>query len=180
MYIAYHDREWGVPERNDTRLFEFLILEGAQAGLSWITILKRREAYRKAYCQWDAEAVARFGKRDVAYLLSSGSGVIRNRLKVESSISNARAFLQVQEAHGSFSRYAWQFAEEAVGAGPVKQEDVPAETEASRAFSRDLKSKGFRFVGPVIMYAFMQACGLVNDHYEGCFRRREIQHSQSE
>lgn len=173
-YIRYHDTEWGVPVYDDRKLFEFLLLEGAQAGLSWITILKRRESYRKAFADFDAEKVSRFNRQQVNKLLGD-SGIIRNRLKIESAINNARAFLQVQEAFGSFSRYQWAF----VDGRPVQnafrsQAELPAETAVSRAFSKDLKKRGFSFVGPTIVYAHMQAVGMVNDHVTGCFRHKEV------
>jgi DNA-3-methyladenine glycosylase I len=171
----YHDEEWGVPLRDDCRLFELLVLEGAQAGLSWSTILRKREAYRRAFARFDAAAVARFTARDVRRLLAD-DGIVRNRLKIESTIANARAFLALRRERGSFAEYLWQF----VGGQPVQNRwraprQVPAESEASRALSRDLGRRGFRFVGPTICYAFMQATGMVNDHLVGCFRRREVE-----
>jgi DNA-3-methyladenine glycosylase I len=170
----YHDEEWGVPLRDDRALFELLILEGAQAGLSWSIILRKREAYRRAFAGFDATAVARYTARDVRRLLKD-EGIVRNRLKIESTIANARAFLAVLHEHGSFAKYLWQF----VGGQPVQNswralKQVPAETEASRALSRDLRRRGFRFVGPTICYAFMQATGLVNDHTTDCFRWAEL------
>lgn len=174
MQVAYHDREWGVPVHDDRRWFEFLILEGAQAGLSWDTILRKRENYRAAFAGFDPARVARFGRKDVAALLAN-SGIVRNRLKIESAIGNAQAFLAVQEEFGSFDRYIWRF----VGDQPrrnrwknVKQ--VPASTPQSDALSKDLKQRGFRFVGSTICYAFMQATGMVNDHLVTCFRHREV------
>lgn len=172
--LRYHDKEWGVPVHNDRRLFEFLILEGAQAGLSWNTILERRKGYRKAFNNFDARKISGFTKRDVARLLKD-EGIIRNRLKIEATIENARRLLEVRKEFGSFDRYIWQF----VGGSPVKNSfrkisQLPAETEISRAMSRDLKKRGFRFVGPTICYAFMQAVGMVNDHTTDCFRYREI------
>ncbi len=174
LYVKYHDEEWGVPVYDDEKLFEFLILEGAQAGLSWITILKRREAYREAFANFDAEKVARFDKKEIEYLLTD-SGIIRNRLKVESAVKNAQAFLQVQDEFGSFSNYQWCFT----GGEPIKNawrsmKQVPALTEASQEFSKDLKSRGFNFVGPTIMYAHMQAVGMVNDHTVDCFRFNQV------
>jgi DNA-3-methyladenine glycosylase I len=170
----YHDEEWGVPLRDDRRLFELLVLEGAQAGLSWSTILRKREAYRRAFARFDAAAVARFTARDVRRLLAD-DGIVRNRLKIESTIANARAFLALGRERGSFAEYLWQF----VGGQPVQNRwraprQVPAESEASRALSRDLGRRGFRFVGPTICYAFMQAAGLVNDHLTTCFRWAEL------
>ena len=174
LYIAYHDEEWGVQEHDDRKLFEMLILEGAQAGLSWITILKRRETYRRAFDGFDAEIIARYDDAKVAALLSD-PGIIRNRQKVAATIQNARAFLDVQDAFGSFDAYIWQF----VGGSPRQNEftelsQIPAETPESRAMSKDLRKRGFSFVGPTICYAFMQACGLVNDHLVSCFRYAEL------
>ena len=174
LYVAYHDKEWGVPVHDDRRLFEFLILEGAQAGLSWITILRKRENYRQAFAGFDAGKVARFGARDVARLLAD-PGIVRNRLKVGAAISNAQRFLDVQEAFGSFDAYIWRF----VDGRPIVNrwktlKQVPASTQASDALSRDLKQRGFKFVGSTICYAHMQATGMVNDHLVGCFRHGEI------
>ncbi len=174
LAIRYHDREWGVPVRNDRKLFEFLILEGAQAGLSWDTILKKRAAYRKAYAGFDPKKVARFDAKKKRALLAD-AGIVRNRLKVESSVSNARAFLAVQRECGSFARYAWGF----VGGKPLaarrrSPREVPARTAISDALSKDLKKRGFRFVGSTIMYAFMQATGMVNDHTMDCFRWKKL------
>ena len=174
LYLAYHDREWGVPVHDDRHLFEFLILEGAQAGLSWITILRKRESYRVAFAGFDPEAVARFDGSKVAELLVN-PGIVRNRLKVESAITNARAFLAIQEEFGSFAAYQWRF----VDAGPIRNawknmQEVPASTPVSDAMSRDLKKRGFRFVGSTICYAHMQAVGMVNDHTVDCFRWREL------
>jgi DNA-3-methyladenine glycosylase I len=168
--IAYHDREWGVAVHDDRRFFEFLVLDGAQAGLSWSTILRKREAYRKAFAGFDAARVARFGKRDVARLLKD-DGIVRNRLKIESTIDNAAAFLEVRREHGTFDAYVWEF----VGGKPIVRRprsvrDVPATSPEAEALSRDLKRRGFRFVGPTIVYAFLQATGLVNDHLADCFR----------
>jgi DNA-3-methyladenine glycosylase I len=173
-YVAYHDEEWGVPSRDDRHLYELLTLEGAQAGLSWATILRKREGYRRAFAGFDAEAVARFSGDDVERLLGD-PGIVRNRLKVESTIANARAVLAVREEQGSLADYLWSF----VGGEPLvggwrTVDEIPAETEESRALSRDLKRRGFRFVGPTVCYAFMQAAGLVNDHVVGCFRLGEL------
>ena len=170
LYLEYHDREWGVPSRDDRHLFEMLILEGAQAGLSWSTILHKRAAYRKAYLGFDPKRVARFGAADKRRLLAD-AGIVRNRLKIDASIANARAFLDVQEEFGSFARFAWGF----VGGAPIvnarrTMKDVPARTPESDAFSKELKRRGFKFVGSTIMYAFMQAVGMVNDHAVDCFR----------
>lgn len=175
LYIAYHDREWGVPVHDDRLLFEFLTLEGAQAGLSWITILRKRHAYKDAFAGFDPEAVARFDRAKVARLLAN-PGIVRNRLKVESAITNARAFLKVREEFGSFDAYQWRF----VDGRPIRNawrsiQDIPASTPVSDAMSRDLKKRGFRFVGSTICYAHMQAVGMVNDHTVDCFRWREIE-----
>jgi DNA-3-methyladenine glycosylase I len=172
--VAYHDEEWGVPSRDDRHLFELLVLEGAQAGLSWSTILHKREGYRRAFAGFDADAVARFGPGDVERLLAD-PGIVRNRLKVTSAIDNARAVLTVREERGSFADYLWEF----VGGSPVVGRfrslgQVPAETVESRALSKDLKRRGFRFVGPTICYAFMQSTGMVNDHLTSCFRFAEL------
>ena len=174
VYQAYHDQEWGVPVRNDRKLFEFLILEGAQAGLSWITILKRRPGYRRAFADFDPEKVARFTPAKVAQLLQD-PGIIRNRLKVNSAVSNARAFLKVREEFGTFSKYQWRF----VDGLPIQNRwkshpDLPPRTPLSDAFSKDLKQRGFSFVGSTIIYAHMQAVGMVNDHVIGCYRHREL------
>ena len=174
LYVAYHDREWGVPLHDDGRLFEMLILEGAQAGLSWITVLRKREAFRKAFDTFDPEKVARYGPGRIEELLSN-PGIIRNRLKIHSAVQNARAFLQVREEFGSFDRYLWPF----VGGHPLQNrwtrgQEVPARTPESDALSRDLKKRGFKFVGSTICYAFMQAVGMVNDHLIDCFRHAEI------
>ncbi|MGQ0733840.1 MAG: DNA-3-methyladenine glycosylase I [Acidobacteriota bacterium] len=170
----YHDTEWGVPVRDDRTHFEFLILEGAQAGLSWRTILHRREGYRKAYAGFDTQRVASFGARDIRRLMAD-PGIIRNRLKVEWSIKNARRFLEITHEHGSFNAYIWRFVN-----GKTKRnrwrtlEELPATSPESDALSRDLKQRGFSFVGSTIMYAHMQATGLVNDHLVQCFRYREV------
>ena len=166
----YHDAEWGVPVHDDRRLFEFLILEGAQAGLSWDTILKKREHYRTALAGFDPRRVARFGRREKAALMKN-AGIVRNRLKIESTVTNAAAFLAVQREFGTFDRYIWQF----VGGAPIRNrrrapKDVPATSPESDAMSKDLKKRGFRFVGSTICYAFMQATGMVNDHLVTCFR----------
>lgn len=170
LYVAYHDNEWGVPCHDDQRLFEFLILEGAQAGLAWITILRKREAYRNAFADFDPELVARYRDDDVARLLAD-PGIVRNRLKVAAAIANAQAFLAVQRQFGSFDAYLWRF----VAGRPVLNQwrtmaEVPAETEISRGLSRDLKSRGFKFVGATICYALMQAIGMVDDHLVSCHR----------
>jgi DNA-3-methyladenine glycosylase I len=174
LYQAYHDREWGVPVHDDRLLFEFLTLEGAQAGLSWITILRKREAYRSAFARFDPEAVARFDAAKEAELMAN-AGIVRNRLKIASTISNAAAFLKVQEEFGSFDAYQWRFVE----GRPIRNAwgsmgEVPASTPLSSALSRDLKRRGFRFVGSTICYSHMQAVGMVNDHTVDCFRWREL------
>jgi DNA-3-methyladenine glycosylase I len=172
--VVYHDREWGVPVRADRRLFEFLLLEGAQAGLSWLTILKKRAAYRRAFADFDPRRVARFGARDVKRLLGD-AGIVRNRAKIAAAVANARAFLAVAAEHGSFATYVWRFVEGRPLQGRRRsRRDVPAETAVSRALSADLRRRGFRFVGPTICYAFMQAVGLVNDHTRDCFRYRAV------
>jgi DNA-3-methyladenine glycosylase I len=173
-YVAYHDQEWGVPSHEDRHLFEMLVLEGAQAGLSWSTILRKREGYRRAFAGFDAERVARLGKREVERLLAD-PGIVRNRLKVESAVTNARAVLDVRDEHGSLDAYLWTF----VGGRPKRNRfrtlsEIPAETEKSRAMSKDLKRRGFRFVGPTVCYAFMQAVGMVDDHVTSCFRWAEV------
>ncbi len=174
LYVAYHDTEWGVPVHDDRLLFEFLILEGAQAGLSWITILKKREAYRHAFAAFNAEKVARYDSRDIARLLGD-AGIVRNRLKIGAAINNAQRFLDVQAAFGSFDAYIWRF----VDGRPLQNrrktlKDVPATTKESDALSKDLKARGFKFVGSTICYAHMQATGMVNDHVADCFRLAEV------
>lgn len=174
LAIHYHDTEWGVPQHDDRKLFEFLILEGAQAGLSWDTILRKRENYRKAFDNFDAEKIAVYDDRKCAELLQN-EGIVRNRLKIASTVQNAREFLKIKEEFGSFDSYIWQF----VGGKPVVNNwenlsEIPAKTEISDAMSKDLKKRGFNFVGSTIMYAFMQACGLVNDHLVSCFRYNEV------
>ena len=171
--IAYHDQEWGVPVHDDHVLFEFLTLEGAQAGLSWSTILKKRENYRRAFAGFDPKKVARFSAAK-KQLLMKDEGIVRNRLKIDSTVSNAQAFLAVQKEFGSFDRYVWQF----VGGKPIqnarKVKDIPARTAESDAMSKDLQKRGFRFVGSTICYAFMQATGMVNDHLTSCYRHRQV------
>jgi len=174
LMVRYHDEEWGVPVHDDRKQFEFLILEGAQAGLSWRTILHRREGYRKAYKGFDPEVVAVFGKRDLKRLIAD-PGIIRNRLKIESSICNAQAFLKVQEAFGSFNSYIWRFVNGKSKRNAWRRlQQLPARTTESDALSKDLKARGFSFVGSTIIYAHMQATGLVNDHLVHCFRYREV------
>jgi len=174
LLIGYHDEEWGVPVRDDRELFEKLLLDGAQAGLSWLTILKRREGYRRAFHGFDPERVAAYGEEDVARLLAD-PGIIRNRQKVRSAIGNARAYLELRSELGSFSDYLWGFVDGSpVVNRPRRMGDVPAETETSRRLSKDLRARGFSFVGPTIVYAFMQAVGMVNDHTVDCFRQRQV------
>jgi len=172
LSIAYHDEEWGVPQHDDRTLFEFLILEGAQAGLSWETILQKRENYRKAFNRFDPAKVARYGDQKIAELLSN-AGIVRNRLKIASAIANAQAFLNVRREFGSFDKYVWQF----VNGKPIKRkrdQPVLAKTDISDALSKDLIKRDFRFVGSTICYAFMQAVGMVNDHDGNCFRYRQL------
>ena len=173
LYLSYHDNEWGVPAYDDQTQFEFLILEGAQAGLSWSTILNKREGYREAFHGFDAERMARFGKREIAALLKNPA-IVRNRLKVESAVTNARAYLEFKDQHGNFARHLWSF----VGGKPIQNRfrlhgDVPATSPESDALSKDLKKRGFRFVGSTIIYAHMQATGMVNDHLTSCYRYKE-------
>ncbi len=174
LYITYHDEEWGIPCHEDRKLFEMLILEGAQAGLNWITILKKRDSYRAAFDQFDAEKIALYDDAKLAELLAN-PGIIRNRLKVNAAVANARAYLVVKDEFGTFDRYIWQF----MGGQPKVNhwqslKEIPAETAESRAMSKDLLKRGFKFVGPTICYAFMQACGMVNDHTVECFRYHEV------
>jgi DNA-3-methyladenine glycosylase I len=174
LYIKYHDEEWGVPCHDDRQLFELLILEGAQAGLSWYTVLKKRENYRVAFDRFDAEKIARYGDKKVEQLLDN-PGIIRNRLKIAAAIQNARAFLTISAGFGSFDRYIWQF----VGGKPRQNHwnkigEVPARTAESDAMSKDLAKRGFKFVGSTICYAYMQAVGMVNDHFTACYRHKEV------
>lgn len=174
LSVAYHDKEWGKPIHDDYVLFEFLILEGAQAGLSWQTILERREGYKKAFSNFDPHKVSAYGPDDVAKLLMN-PGIIRNRLKIESTITNAHQFIKIQKEFGSFDRYIWAF----VDFKPVQHschsiKEIPNETDISKMISKDLKKRGFKFVGPTIIYAFMQAVGMVNDHTVDCFRYKEL------
>jgi len=173
LYVEYHDREWGVPCRDDDKLFEFLVLESAQAGLSWITILRKRENYRAAYHQFDPEKVARYDENDVLRLLGN-PGIVRNRLKIEASINNARQFLAIRESHGTFADYFWQFSD----GRPIINNfrllaEVPANTPLSDQIAKDMKKRGFRFFGSTTCYAHMQAMGMVNDHLMNCHRHRE-------
>ena len=174
LYIDYHDNEWGVPIHDDRTLFEFLILEGAQAGLSWETVLKKRENYRKAFNNFDPVKVSRYGDKKIEALMGN-KGIIRNRLKIASAVNNAKRFLEVQKEFGTFDAYIWQF----VNGKPItnrfkSMQEIPATTKESDAMSKDLKKRGFKFVGPTICYAHMQATGMVNDHVVGCFRYKEI------
>lgn len=174
LYLAYHDTEWGVPEHDDRRLLELLILEGAQAGLNWLTVLKKRDNYRRAFAHFDARKIAAFGEQQVAELLAN-EGIIRNRLKITATIQNARVFLDVRKEYGSFARYVWQF----VGGTPKTNawrvlREIPARTTESDAMSKALTRRGFKFVGSTICYAFMQATGMVNDHTVDCFRYEEV------
>lgn len=174
LYVAYHDEEWGVPVHDDQKLFEFLILEGAQAGLSWITILRKRENYRQAFDNFDPRKVADYDEAKIERLLQN-PGIVRNRLKVQSTVKNAQAFLKVQEEFGSFDEFIWQFVDHK----PIHNQwktmgDIPASTPLSEKISKELKQRGFNFVGPTIVYAHMQATGMVNDHTTNCFRYEEI------
>ena len=178
LYVPYHDKEWGAPLHDERRLFELLVLEGAQAGLSWLTILKKRDAYRKAFDRFDPRKVARYDARKVARLLAD-EGIVRNRLKIDAAIANAKAFLAVQREFGSFDAYVWRF----VGGRPIGNrrktlKEVPPRSAESDALSADLRRRGFRFVGSTICYAFMQATGMVNDHLVSCFRHREVRASR--
>ena len=174
LYEAYHDTEWGVPVYEDRKIFEFLVLESAQAGLSWITVLRKRENYRKAFADFDPQKIARFSPQKVQQLLGN-AGIIRNRLKIEAAINNAQRFLEVQEEFNTFSKYIWDF----VGGKPIqnkwkKHSDLPVTTVRAEALSKDLKQRGFKFLGPTILYAHMQATGMVNDHTVGCFRYKDF------
>jgi DNA-3-methyladenine glycosylase I len=174
LYVSYHDQEWGVPLHDDRKLFEFIVLEGAQAGLSWITILRKRAAYRKAFDRFDPKKVARYDARKLSALLAD-PGIVRNRQKIESAVKNARAFLAIQKEFGSFDAYQWRFVD---GQPLVNRfrtlKQIPPRSAVSDAFSKDLKQRGFSFVGSTIVYAHMQAVGMVNDHVIGCFRHREL------
>ena len=174
IYIKYHDKEWGVPVHNDRKLFEMIVLDGAQAGLSWLTILKKRNNYRKAFDNFDPKKVAKYDKRKIIQLLKN-DGIVRNRLKVESAVTNAKAFLKVKEEFGTFDKYIWQFIGGKTKVNSWKTlKDIPANSKESDAMSKDLKSREFKFVGSTICYAFMQAAGLVNDHTIDCFRYKEL------
>ena len=174
LMVKYHDKEWGKPIRSDRKIFEFLVLESAQAGLSWLTILRKREGYRRAFANFEPSSVARFGARDVSKLIKNPN-IIRNRLKIEAAINNAKKFLEVQREFGAFSKYMWNF----VGGRPIdgkrkSLEDLPAITRESETFAKDLKRRGFKFLGPTVVYAHMQAVGMANDHVMSCFRYREV------
>ncbi len=174
LYIAYHDNEWGVPVYDDQKIFEFLVLESAQAGLSWITVLRKRENYRRAFAGFDPKRIAKFSQRDVEKLLGN-AGIIRNRLKIEAAVNNARCFLEIQKEFGSFAKYIWGF----VGGKPLRNKwkkisDLPVTTKEAEALSKDLKKRGFKFLGPTVIYAHMQATGMVNDHIVDCFRYHEV------
>ncbi len=174
LYVKYHDKEWGVPVHNDKKLFEFLILEGAQAGLSWITVLKKRAAYREAFDNFDFNKVATYKTKKINQLLNN-SGIIRNRLKIHSAVQNAKAFIEIRKEFGTFNNYIWQF----VNGKPIQNtwkqlSDIPAKTDLSDSISKDLKNRGFNFVGSTIVYAHMQATGMVNDHVMACFRYKEV------
>jgi DNA-3-methyladenine glycosylase I len=173
LYMKYHDEEWGIPVHDDHKLFEMLILEGAQAGLSWITVLKKRENYRKAFNNFDPEKISKYSDKKIAKLLEN-PGIIRNRLKVNSTVTNAKAFLAVKKEFGSFERYIWQFVNHKPIVNNFKSmKDIPAKTKLSDMMSKDLKKRGFKFIGSTICYAFMQAVGMVNDHTTACFRYKE-------
>ncbi|TIH15624.1 DNA-3-methyladenine glycosylase I [Marinifilum sp. JC120] len=174
LEIAYHDTEWGVPLHDDRRHFEFLVLEGAQAGLSWLTVLKKRENYRKAFADFNPEIVARFTEDNIERLRQN-EGIIRNKLKINSAVRNARSFLDIQKKFGSFDNYIWQFTDGCTIQNNWKSpEEVPAKTKEAEAMSKDLKKRGFNFVGPTICYAYMQATGMVNDHLVSCFRHKDL------
>lgn len=179
LYIKYHDEEWGVPLHDDTRLFEMLILEGAQAGLSWHTVLIKRENYRKAFDNWDAKKIARYTKKKKESLLKN-SGIIRNQLKINAAIANSKAFLQVQKEFGSFDKYIWQFVDQKPVVNKWKtMKQIPAKTKESEAMSKDLLKREFKFVGPTICYAFMQATGMVDDHLANCWKRKNKKHGKN-
>ena len=174
LYLHYHDKEWGVPVHDDQKLFEFLVLEGAQAGLSWLTVLRKREAYREAFDGFNPQIVACYDRNKIMELLNN-NGIIRNKLKIEATIKNAQSFLMIQEKMGSFDRYIWDFVDgQTIHNRFEKLKDIPAETEISRIISKDLKRRGFSFVGSTIIYAHMQATGMVNDHLISCYRYKEL------
>ncbi len=174
LYVSYHDKEWGVPVHSDRKLFEFLILEGAQAGLSWITVLRKRSAYRKAFDQFDFNKIVQYNERKIQSLLKN-QGIIRNKLKIRGTVTNAKAFLNVRDEYGTFNKYIWQFVDgEPIKNSYKKIKEIPAKTAISDRMSKDLKQRGFTFVGSTICYAFMQAVGMVNDHTVKCFRYKEL------
>lgn len=174
LYIDYHDEDWGVPKYDDLTLFEFITLEGAQAGLNWLTILKKRDGYRKAFADWDVQKVARFSEKKILKTLENPN-IIRNKLKVRSTVTNAQAFIKLQNEHGSFSNYIWSFSDGKPIINRFKRnEDVPAKTELSDTISKQLKKDGFKFVGSTIVYAYMQSIGMVNDHLTTCFRHKPL------
>ncbi len=174
IYIDYHDKEWGVPVHDDQKLFEFILLEGAQAGLSWLTILKRRQGYEKAFKSFDVNAVAQYTPKKIEQLLLD-PGIIRNKLKVNAAVTNARAFIKIQEEFGSFDKYSWRFVDGHTKVNAYKTiDDVPPTSKESDTFSKDLKQRGFKFVGSTIIYAHMQAVGMVNDHLTSCFRYEQV------
>ncbi|MEG9327766.1 DNA-3-methyladenine glycosylase I [Salinimicrobium catena] len=175
LYEAYHDEEWGVPLYDDDRLFEFLILETFQAGLSWITILRKRENFRKAFDQFDFRQIAEYSEEKLEELMQN-SGIIRNKAKINASVANAKAYIEIREEFGSFSKYIWSFVDDQpLQPGLASYKEAPAQTELSQKISKDLKKRGFKFVGPTVVYAHMQATGMVNDHEVGCFRHKEVQ-----
>jgi DNA-3-methyladenine glycosylase I len=173
-YIDYHDNEWGIPVHDDRKLFEFLLLEGVQAGLSWLTVLRKRDAYKEAFNGYDPEIISRYGNEKIVELMNN-AGIIRNKLKIDAAVKNARSFLKVQEEIGSFDKYIWNF----IDGRPIQNsfhslKEIPAETEISRVISKDMKKRGFTFVGPTIIYSHMQATGMVNDHLTDCYRYQEL------
>ena len=175
LYLKYHDEEWGVPVHDDKKLFAKLILDGAQAGLSWLTILKKRENYKKAFDNWDYKKIAKYNNQKISELLKN-EGIVRNKLKIESVIKNAKSFIDIQKEFGSFDRYIWGFVDGKVIQNRFKKmSDLPAKTELSETISKDLKKRGMNFVGPTIIYAYMQAIGIVNDHTVDCFRNKECE-----
>jgi DNA-3-methyladenine glycosylase I len=172
LYVNYHDHEWGVPQHDDRKHFEFLVLESAQAGLRWLLVLKRREAYRRAYDKWNVQEISDYDDKKREWLLSEKSGIIRNRLKVDASINNARRFLKIVKEFGSFDAYIWSFTngkQRTTRPRPSRVEDLPAQSDLSRRLSKDLKARGFRFVGPVICHSFLQAIGVIDEHMQGCY-----------
>ncbi len=174
LYISYHDTEWGVPVHDDRKIFEFLLLEGAQAGLSWLTVLRKREAYRLAFNDFDPELIARYGEEEILVLMNN-PGIIRNRLKIESAVKNAKAFLKIREEFGSFDEFIWNFTDgRTIQNSYTSLKNIPVETDISRLISKDLIKRGFAFVGPTIIYSHMQATGMVNDHLTDCFRYKEL------